>query len=1109
MPIRSNTFKSSGLFLASLATAALGFCVAMFGFAWLVRPDLGERPPSYSYQQIQQVERARRMDIDPENPVRIQRDVNYSEGESAAWYPRREAPILRDLVEQGELPRLEERVGPEPLVLEGVEGNGTYGGTWIRIANAPGDVSIIWNRLSYVSLLRFSPQGYPIVPHLAKAYEANEDNTEFTFYLRKGVRWSDGHPFTADDIVFFWEHIGGEPLIWAEPLEIMKVHGKVGSIEKIDDYTVKFTFPEPNGLFLHAVAGFWGTFMVNSPEHYLRQFHPTLGDKDLIAEIQSARNMQDELQVWREMSNWQNPEKPQLWPWIYRTYSTGSDQAFVRNPYFWAVDTEGRQLPYLDQVLFLVKSANMIPVVASNGELSMQARHIRYRDYTLLMNGREGGNYDVYHWYAADRSTYAIYPNLNKKVVPEEPETKRKHDLLNEKRFRWALSLAINRDRIIKADYDGQAEPAQLAPGPASYFHHPQLYKAFTEYDPERARDLLDEIGLDQRDSEGFRTFPDGSRMTWYLDFTSFTEAGPAQFLAEDWADVGMRVIPRERSRPLFTAETAARTQDFSVWIGNGEFLPIMEPYNFLPMAGQSRWARGFGKWYQYGGLTGDPRANETPGTVEPPAGHPLRRAMEVYERVIAQGTLEAQREVFREILDIAAENLWVINVCTPPPALCVVKNGFHNVPRHVVASWMFQTPGNAGMETYYMDNPSDSPGAVEQMKQSIVKPILADFAVTTSDDEESSSMEKVGAIVRVMMLLIAALVVILVAVRHPYIGKRLLIMVPTLFIISIIVFTIIQLPPGDFLATRQLQLQEAGDEASLQELRSLRQYFHLDDPVWKQYVRWLGLAWFASFDEQDTGLLQGNMGRSMEFNKPVNEIIGDRILLTFCISVATILFTWAVALPIGIFSAVKQYSVGDYVFTFIGFIGMCIPSFLLALLLMYASKVLFDAPVSGLFSTKYAAQPEWSWAKVADLLKHIWVPVVVLGVGGTARMIRVMRANLLDELKKPYVTTARAKGVRPMKLLLKYPVRLALNPFISGIGYLFPQLVSGGAIVAMVLSLPTVGPLMLNALLSEDMYLAGSMLMVLSLLGVVGTLVSDLLLLWLDPRIRFKGGTR
>ncbi|HEY1108811.1 MAG TPA: ABC transporter permease, partial [Opitutaceae bacterium] len=223
----------------------------------------------------------------------------------------------------------------------------------------------------------------------------------------------------------------------------------------------------------------------------------------------------------------------------------------------------------------------------------------------------------------------------------------------------------------------------------------------------------------------------------------------------------------------------------------------------------------------------------------------------------------------------------------------------------------------------------------------------------------------------------------------------------------------------------------------------------------------------------------------------------------TVIVSLATVLFTWAIALPTGIFSAVRQYSAGDYALTLIGFVGVSVPSFLLALVFMYAARGWFGLNIGGLFSPEYASMPGWTWGKFLDLLKHLWLPVVVLGLGSAAGMIRVMRANLLDELRKPYVATARAKGVRPLRLLLRYPVRMALNPFVSSLGGLFPHLVSGGAIVAMVLSLPMLGPTLFDALIAEDVYLAGSMLMVLSLLGMVGTLVSDLLLLWLDPRIR------
>ncbi|MBS5532044.1 ABC transporter permease, partial [bacterium] len=284
-------------------------------------------------------------------------------------------------------------------------------------------------------------------------------------------------------------------------------------------------------------------------------------------------------------------------------------------------------------------------------------------------------------------------------------------------------------------------------------------------------------------------------------------------------------------------------------------------------------------------------------------------------------------------------------------------------------------------------------------------------------------------------------------------------------------------------------------------QIDDLRVLFRFDDPAWKRYCRWMGFTWFVTFDPKDAGLLQGEMGYSMETSKSVNSMVGDRILLTVLISLGTVLLTWSLALPIGIYSACRQYSAGDYVISVLGFLGMCVPSFLLALILMALTGI------SGLFSPEYAIQPEWSWGKAVDLCRHIWVPILVVGVAGTAGMIRVMRANLLDELRKPYVVTARAKGVRPLKLLFKYPVRMALNPFISGIGTLFPTLVSGSSIVAIVMSLPTVGPLMLSALFSQDMNMAGSMLMVLSLLGVMGTLVSDLLLMMVDPRIRLEGG--
>lgn len=325
---------------------------------------------------------------------------------------------------------------------------------------------------------------------------------------------------------------------------------------------------------------------------------------------------------------------------------------------------------------------------------------------------------------------------------------------------------------------------------------------------------------------------------------------------------------------------------------------------------------------------------------------------------------------------------------------------------------------------------------------------------------------------------------------------KRMLWMVPTMILISFISFSIIQLPPGDYLTSYIAALSETGETVDEAQAAALRARYNLDQPFFVQYFRWL------------TGMLRGDLGMSFEWNRPVTELIGERLLLTMVISIVTLLFTWAIAVPIGIYSAVKQYSLPDYCFTFLGFIGLATPNFLLALVFMYIGYSVFGVSAGGLFSPEYQNAP-WSFAKFVDLLWHLWIPVIVIGTSGTAGLIRVMRGNLLDELRKQYVMTARAKGVRYWKLLLRYPVRVALNPLVSTIGWVLPGIVSGETITSVVLGLPTTGPLLLRSLMNQDMYLAGSMVMMLSFLTLIGTLISDILLLWLDPRIRYEEGER
>ena len=322
------------------------------------------------------------------------------------------------------------------------------------------------------------------------------------------------------------------------------------------------------------------------------------------------------------------------------------------------------------------------------------------------------------------------------------------------------------------------------------------------------------------------------------------------------------------------------------------------------------------------------------------------------------------------------------------------------------------------------------------------------------------------------------------------YVVRRLLIMIPTLIAISVVVFIIIQLPPGDYLTTQMAELQAQGETADKGKIEFLRKEYGLDRPLHEQYLIW---AW---------GLLQGDLGYSFEYNLPVSAVVGDRLLLSFILSFATILFTYAVAFPIGVYSATHQYSWSDHTLTFLGFLGLATPNFLLALVLLYLGKVWFGTSIGGLMDEQYIGQP-MSLAKFGSIMAHLWVPVVVIGTSGTAAMIRRLRANLLDELQKQYVVTARAKGLPPFRALMKYPLRMALNPFIADIGNLLPHVVSGAAIVSIVLSLPTTGPMLLHALRSQDMYLAGSFLMFLASLTVVGVLLSDIALAVLDPRIR------
>ncbi len=325
------------------------------------------------------------------------------------------------------------------------------------------------------------------------------------------------------------------------------------------------------------------------------------------------------------------------------------------------------------------------------------------------------------------------------------------------------------------------------------------------------------------------------------------------------------------------------------------------------------------------------------------------------------------------------------------------------------------------------------------------------------------------------------------------FIAKRFLWMIPSLFAVSFLAFVLIQLPPGDYVTTYIATLAASNEIVDQNTAAQLRERFGLGDPMLVQYFKWI---WGI--------LTRGDFGISFEWQQPVSDLIWERMALTLVLALSTLIATWAIALPIGVFSAVRKYSIGDYFFTAFTFFGLAVPSFLLALVLMYVAAVEFGQDVGGLFSPEYE-NASWSFAKMVDLLSHLWLPVIILAVSSTASLIRVMRANMLDELPKPYVTTARAKGLSEFRLLVKYPLMIALNPFISTIAWLLPNLISGSVVVAIVLNLPTAAPLLLQALMAQDMYLAGAFVLLICALTLIGSLISDILLALVDPRIRLE----
>ena len=424
--------------LLRLALVAVGCAIALWCVSWISRPDLSAHPLPYSPEEIAATEKARQAKFDPDHTP------TYYVHEHVT--PAHEAPMFADLVKQSELPPLKDRLPEDPVVMQGPEGIGQYGGTWMRLGTGITDVDTMAFRLSGPYLVRWSPLGNPIEPHIAKSLDSSPDKRVWTITLRPGLKWSDGVEYSADDIMYWWNYEANNKYV-SQPASawLFVLGGKQATFEKLDRYHVRITFPAPYITFPEILAVI--REICDSPEHYLRKYHPdpAIGDQDFIKREMAANKQGSALGLYRYIKETRNPEHPRLWPWIYRTYEPTTPQVFVRNPYYFAVDPKGNQLPYIDRVQFDFQEEQIFAISAANGDASMQDRGIHFNDYTELMSRRAVSDTRILHWYSATRSDWIINPNLNRRVIADQPDTKWKAQLLADKRFRQALSLAIDR----------------------------------------------------------------------------------------------------------------------------------------------------------------------------------------------------------------------------------------------------------------------------------------------------------------------------------------------------------------------------------------------------------------------------------------------------------------------------------------------------------------------------------------------------------------------------------------------------------------------------------------------------------------------------------------
>lgn len=603
-------------------------------------------------------------------------------GQAAQKY--HEAPMLAQLVQEGKLPPVDQRLPENPAVVQPVEEIGQYGGTWHRVFKGPSDYHA-WGRLTYDPIVRFSPDGKSIQPNIAQSWEWSDGGKTLTLHLRKGMKWSDGYPFTADDILFWWNDIALNKNIYPSPPKDWVVGGKPMKVVKVDDYTVKLEFAKPYSLALSMLAIFkgleWPVAFERAgffaPAHYLKQFLPKYNPN--ITGYKEFENKAYDL----------NPERPVVSPWHVVEWTPGVRLVAERNPYYWKVDPAGNQLPYIDRiVLNVVQEDQTMVLKAASGEIDMQFRHMSITNIGVFLKNRESGNYRVLMWKSATGANPCIFLNFNDK----DPVLKK---LIWNKDFRIALSLGIDRDTINKVVFFNLGVPRQATLIPESPYFVPGTDKEYAKYDPDQANKLLDSIGLDKKNADGIRLRPDGKPLTLVADISlpswpGFVDA--MELVQANWRKIGVNLVLNTIDRSLFKTRDTNGEEDISTWQMDGCNAPTVYPVWWIPVRGESYFAPQYGKWYATGGAAG-----------EKPEGD-FAKVIDLYEQVKTATDPAKQVQLMQEIVKLHVDDLWTIGTVGELPVPVIVKNYFRNVPAKATDDWVYMSPGYQHPEQFFIE---------------------------------------------------------------------------------------------------------------------------------------------------------------------------------------------------------------------------------------------------------------------------------------------------------------------------------------------------------------------------------------------------------------------